>query len=329
MKFPDKIEFVREKPEKVIDHLRGVKRDIIKVNPASLCITAGSGTDAEKLFLAVSDGYKRLYPIRETFILKLLKWFNFPITQLHRYSTGTIISVANDFLLNINANEVFVKLENDEALTIVSDRFTDITDLEILEMCMDKKINSVNRNDFFMSINSTEIQKIKPFPGDDCGIGFNMTNSETGFHSLQMSHYILRYICSNGAMVKINQNDKTRLIHYDYSREYVFEYINDCLKEIDEKKNNITERLRLLKEFAADVKIEESRRKLGGILGYNEANKLIKEYQSKLKLDIVDYDGTAYSLFNFITHKAKSYDIMKRNRLEQLAGDIFLYKSNN
>lgn len=47
----------------------------------------------------------------------------------------TVTSLCNDYLLHIKADKVRMKTENEEELTIVSDRYNDFPDLEVIEMC--------------------------------------------------------------------------------------------------------------------------------------------------------------------------------------------------
>jgi hypothetical protein len=324
MKFADQTVFVSEKPETVISHLKQVKRETITVSPSSLLLQSGKGNGAEGILLAVSNGHSKLYPVRKSFIFKLLRWYSYPEQLLSRLSTETVLSTANDFLLNIKSPEVCVKLENGEALTITGSRYTDIPDLEILELCKKIGMKSVSRNDFFMSINSNEVCKVQPRVGDDCGFGFNISNSETGFRSLRVSHYVLRYSCSNGAIARVGQGRQKPLIHRNVSREYALNYINESIKQAALTRDFVFEKLKSLGNSESEPEIKNTQRKLSGLLGYRESSRLMNEYKKNTKLNLYEFDGSQYSLFNFITSKAKSFDIYKRAQLEQLAGDLFL-----
>lgn len=324
MKLAKPIEFIKAKPEDVIKHLETVKRETVKVAPSSLRLKTGTGNDAEKVYLMISNGKATLHEVREAFIMKLLKWYSFPLHVIPRLSTETIVSVGNDFLLNIKSSYVSIKLENDEALTIMSNRYTDIPDIEILEKCDKMGFKEVSRNDFFMSINSKEVFKTEAVPGDDCGFGYNVFNSETGFGALKISHFILRYICSNGAMVGINNDDFKPLVHYNISREEVFRYIDNSIKELSIKRTEVISKLKSLHSQEDKDKLETVKRKLSGLIGYRNSQKLIEEYTLRSQSIDDDFDGSQYSLFNYLTSKAKTYDIYRRTQLEQIVGDIFL-----
>ena len=324
MKFPEETIFVKTDPKLVIKHLKSVERRIIKTSPATLCLKTGTGNKSENLYLHRNNGVSERYRVRRTFLYKLLKWYSFPVHLLPRLSTETIVSAANDFLLNIYSPYVIVKLENDEALTITSEKYTDIPDLDILEMCSDAGISEVSRDDFCMRIYSEEECRVAPVPGDDCGFGFNLFNSETGFMALKISHYILRYICSNGAVAAVNRGNRT-LIHYNLNRNEVFDYIKSSIKKIGESREQIINKLKLLNQSRADKKtIDAAGRRLSGMLGYQETHKLMKVYEENTISKFEGFDSTKYALFNFITSSAKGYDIHIRARMEEIAGDLFL-----
>jgi hypothetical protein len=79
-----------------------------------------------------------------------------------------------------------------------------------------------------MSITTEEKIKTEPVKGDECGMGLNIVNSETGFRALTVSHYILRYICSNGAVARISDDDDKR---YHYGNEDLNLFVNEKVKK--------------------------------------------------------------------------------------------------
>lgn len=324
MKFAEEKVFTGEKPETVIKHLKSVKREVIKSNPLNLRLVTGKESGAERVILVVSNGGAKYYDVRESFLIKLLRWYNFPVYMMNRLSTETILSAANDFLLNIKSDTVHIKLENEEALTITGKYYTDLTDLDILQMCEELNIGNVSRNDYFMNLNSFKKYEIQPVKGDDCGYGFNIFNSETGFGALRVSHFILRYICKNGATRRINNGERKRLNHRYISRQTALDYINECIAEVEKSNEEIASNLCSLTLLDSESKLEIVNNRLSGILGKKEADILIKEYRKKTERKVKEFEGTQYSLFNFITAKAKDYDIYKRTLLEDLAGNIFL-----
>src|SRR5690606_19868310 len=121
-------EFSNAQPGVVLDFLKSRMLERIEISPSNLKI-ADSG---ELLTLQVMNGSIKEFPLRRTFLYKLLKWYGFPLSQLHRLSYESIASVCNDYLMNIQRDSVIIKIEKGDALTIVSPDYNEITDLEVI-----------------------------------------------------------------------------------------------------------------------------------------------------------------------------------------------------
>lgn len=216
------MEFNNAKINQVADYLENLDRYKIQVSPANLKIN----TDGKNLILtAMEDGVKD-FLIRKSFLHKLLKWYSFPLSQLYRLSIDTIASVCNDYLMNMNRSFVNITIEKNEALTITSPEYNEITDLEVIKSCAALGVRTVSRNDFMLRITTEEKFKFEAVPGDSCGIGINVINSETGFRMLSIAHYILRYVCSNGAIARIDKTGGEK-IHYGHRENELQEFLNE------------------------------------------------------------------------------------------------------
>lgn len=304
------IEFINAKPETVIDHLKNLKRSKIKIGPSNLTIK----NDGKLLILSVMNNGVKEYPIRRAFLYKLLKWYSFPIRQLQRLSNETVISICNDFLLNISRDYVTVTFENDEALTITSPKYNEVTDIEVIKKCADLKIQNISRNDFFLRIITEDKYKFQVVPGDTCGIGMSVVNSETGFRALSVSHYILRYICTNGAMIKIDKENNQK-IHYGYNDDELKLFLDQQIRNAVSNQKQIADSIINLSANAASDHIGKVKKRVESFLGRNEA---------KIILSKVMEDANLYELFNVITESAKRDDLSKRIYLESLAGELIL-----
>ena len=220
--------YYEQKPKLMLKELNSLQRKKITVDPTKLKLK----DDNDKLILQVTNGSVKHYPVRRAFLYKLLKWYWFPTRLIYKLSTESIVSVCNDFLLNIKSDQVIFKIENDEALTITSMKYTDITDQEILEICLPFGIGSVSRSDFCMRMYGRKLLKAEPVVNDKCGFGFNILNSETGFRALGIYHYILRYICTNGAIVPVNGS--STYVHYDKSKKNVLDSLKKNLERLED-----------------------------------------------------------------------------------------------
>ena len=179
-------------------------------------------------------------------------------------------------------------------------------------MCAGLGIKEISRNDFFMRIYTSEKYKTEPIPGDTCGFSFNIFNSETGFRALSIAHYILRYICTNGAVAHIGGNNESR-IHFGHKEGELQEFLNDQILNALNSRMKLIHSIKKSSEEKADNHIKSISLKIDRLLGRNSSQKFLEELKK---------DSTQYDLFNVITSRAKDYDISKRLYLERIAGDL-------
>ncbi len=304
------IEFINASPDEVINYLQDLEREKLRLSPANLKIKS----DGKFLMLSIMDKGIEDYPIRKSFLYKLLKWYSFPMNQLYRLSNETLISICNDYLININREFVNVTIEKGEALTITSPEYNEITDLEVIKKCADLGVRTVSRNDFMMRITTEEKFKFEAVKGDNCGIGLNVINSETGFRTLSIAHFVMRYVCSNGAIVRID-NEANERVHYGYKENELQEFLDEQVELALLKQKDVANSIKNLSNKPVAKFIEIVNRRVESYLGKNESKNFFSELRK---------EATLYDLFNAITNKAKKYDLSKRVLLENLAGDLIL-----
>lgn len=304
------LEFINANPNEVIDYLESLERSKLQINPSNLKVYL----DGKTMVLSVMNKNVKDYPIRKSFFYKLLKWYSFPMNQLYRLSNETVISICNDYLMNINREYVNVTIEKGEALTITSPDYNEITDLEVIKKCTDLGVRTVSRNDFMLRITTEEKFKFEAVPGDDCGIGINVINSETGFRTLSIAHFVMRYVCSNGAIVRIDNDDKER-VHYGYEENELQEFLTEQVGLALLSQQQVADSLRKISNKRAADFVNSVNKRVESYLG---------KYESKNFFSELNEESTLYDLFNVVTHKAKRYDLGKRVLLENLAGDLIL-----
>ncbi len=304
------LEFINANPNEVIDYLESLERSKLQVNSSNLKVNF----DGKTMVLSVMNKGVKDYPIRKSFFYKLLKWYSFPMNQLYRLSNETVISICNDYLMNINREFVNVTIEKGEALTITSPDYNEITDLEVIKKCTDLGVRTVSRNDFMLRITTEEEFKFEAIPGDACGIGLNVINSETGFRTLSIAHFVMRYTCSNGAIVRISNDDKER-VHYGYEENELQEFLDEQVQLALLGQKEVADSLKKLSNKRAAEFVNNVNKRVESYLG---------KYESKNFFGELNEESTLYDLFNIVTNKAKKYDLGKRVLLENLAGDLIL-----
>mgnify|MGYP007123665772 CR=1 FL=1 len=299
-----------KQPSEVISYLKQIERRVITVDPKRLKIFV----DGKQAFLLMDEGLKPIYPIRNAFLLKLLKWFNISYNSISHLSDETITVICNENLSNKKHNQINVTIENGEALTLNSPNYTRISDLEIIEIASKIGISKISRDDFFLRIYTNKIIESSPIVNDVCGFGYNMVNSETGFAPVKLEHFILRYWCKNGATAPISVNEGV-YYHYRNSKQQI---LNSMVKSIEYAPSSRKFFINKLKEstdqkalhYFPDIKF-----RVNSILDYSDNNDFFNGFNNQ---------SSKYELFNHITDNAKQFDLLKRYKLEQLAGNIIL-----
>lgn len=300
--------FEEADPAQVIDFLRGRRLQKFQVAPEDLQVA----NDGTKLVLRMYHGVVSEFPIREAFTLKLLKWYAFPARQLRRLCSETVCSILNDFLLNIKSGDVTLTVENGEALSLTSRRYSFISDLEVLATASPLGLASVSRNDFFTRIYTKLRHNSTPIINDACGMGFNVFNSETGFHALAVHHFVLRYICTNGAIIQVGSGTRQR-IHYGHPASQLRDFMQNEMHRAQNVQKRIAASIQKRSTESCRPMLEETKKRLTTLAGKEAA------------LGVLESLGEGASLFdlaNAVTRFARTLDIGKRLQAETIGGEI-------
>ncbi len=308
MNLPEGLEFKNADPAKVISHLCGLDRKNIITAPELLEVVYDGG----EVLLRVSNGSENLYPVRKSFLYKILNWYHFQKELIPKLTMKTLVSIANDFIRNIKSREVNVKIENGEALTITSQNYTEFSDLMVIDIAKEYGIQSISRNDFFMRIYIKNVRDIEPIKGEVFGFGYNIFNSETGFRALSIIPFVLRYICENGAIIQETSSTKS-MCHFGYKPVEMKEYLLNEFQKTEKSISNISSGLVEISRHRA----KEFTRKLIPSL-----DKMMFRTEREVLLKKLKDDATGFDLYNLLTSYAKNFEIGKQLYLEQLAGKL-------
>lgn len=301
-------EFSQASPAEVMHFLKSRSLAEMTVQPERLHIA----NDGRALILQVSNGYIHEYPIRKAFLFKLLKWFSFPITQIPRLDIETVTSILNDYLVAIRSGEVTITVEDGDALTITSRSYTRLADLDVLKLCSRLGVESVSRSDFFLRVYSEVKLKKEIVRGDECGFGYNVLNSETGFRAVSLFHYILRYICSNGAVVPVEKK-RDRRVHYGYVPGELEEWLKERIALGEERRDHV------IASLTGALEKKASQRK-AGLAG--RINAVLGKGKGEALLNRLPEDASVFDAMNLITSEAQRFDIGRRLQMETIAGGI-------
>lgn len=302
--------FERRPTEEVLDYMRSNLYQKVLTSPRDLEIV----NESDSLFLDINARQKMRVPIRTSFLNKLLLWFNLPNNLVKIVSEDLFLNLINEVLHKIRSKQVVVKLENEQALTITSTLFTELRDLELFEQIKHLDITAISKNDFITRFFTNKKAKQEILPNDYFGFGYNITNSETGFSALAIEHYILRYVCRNGAVAPFSLSERKKY-HYNLPLERMKKFIDDQLNYASQSRMNIVNAIKQ----SSDIDAVKSRYQIMQKLNYLLENRGGNDFMNGF-----DWNQSKYDVFNYITHNAKSFDVNKRYRLEGFAGEIIL-----
>ncbi|KAF0147643.1 MAG: hypothetical protein FD143_3022 [Ignavibacteria bacterium] len=290
-----------------IDYLHSFNTKTILIEPEKIFVR----NEDKALYLVIFDGSTYEYLIRRSFLEKLFKWYSFPIRQLEYFDIDTITAMCNDYIINIKAKYVNIKIEDGDALTITSEKFSDVNDIELIQNLDTQGIERIFIDDYTTSIRIEEKFRMKPFRGDEFGMGMLISNSETGFSAVKIKDYLLRYVCSNGAYIH-ETNSTAKFYHYNLFVQSVFDKVNAMLEDIEVRGGKIEARIRKMEEPISSE----------SILQINK--NITRATAIKLLNDVIDTDRTLsrYELFNLITERAKAFDQTRRMIIEGIAGNL-------
>lgn len=314
MKLIDGKIFDRVNPQIVIEYLKNLDSKIIDVDPRTVRLIK---SDNDILKLEISSGIKEFYSVRKSFLYKLLKWYNISYHNINHFNIDTIVAICNDNLKAISNNNyhsyIKLKIENDEAVGIVSSRFTTITDLEIINLAEQFHIDTISRDDFNLRIYTTIKENSEPIVGDRFGYGFNIVNSETGFSPVKAENFILRYWCTNGATTKIT-NDQHSFNHYNMNKNDVINILTQTLNNSSSIRGLFDEKIKKALKIKAELFFPNIQYQVGNIIGTSKGFKFFNDFDEK--------NASKYDLFNYITDNAKRFNLLEKYQLEQLGGNI-------
>lgn len=296
--------------EEVLDFFKSRQRRKIEISPKNIELV----NVKNNLLLKLKANKIAEYPVRTSFLRKLLKWNSLPEDLVRKIGQDLFIKVLNKTLKNFKSWNVDIHIEDNEAKTITSKLYSEVTNLEIYDVIKDLEITKISHNDYMTRFYTKKKFEGAPIVNDHCGFGFDIVNSETGFAALALNHYILRYVCTNGATAPINMYN-WKQDHYAKDKNYLIDYIKNQIERADLSRKILFYKIKKSNDEKSIYLKQQITSKLNGILEWDKRIAFINSF---------NWNGSKYDLFNYITDKAKPFDLTKRFQLERLAGEIIL-----
>jgi hypothetical protein len=319
MKYAENKTFALAKPGEVIKYLESRERTVKAFSPSSLQLIL----DNEMPLLETRNGTVLHHPVRKSFCHKLLRWYLFPLNQLKKLSDETVISICNDYLRKFTAEKVNVIFDNDDAITVTSTNYTDIPDLTLLRLAENLKIAKVSKDDFILRIYGEEIVKKEPIVNDPCGFSFNIISSDTGFRTIFLTHYVLRYSCTNGAVLPIGGTNRNKISHVNNGKTEILELLETQISQMKSEFDAVSKAIAKMTHESADSYVKKIKAQILPSWGRAFTKDFFSEWDKETETGRAQ---TKYDLYNFITEKAKKHNLVHRFYFEELAGKLISEK---
>lgn len=179
--------------------------------------------------------------------------------------------------------------------------------------------------------------ELEPQVGDITGIGLRITNSETGFRGLKASSFLLRLVCTNGAVLSNNWANVAwsydPRMNYRHSLDNFFKqleqlslgvsHLRESYRTLIQKKLSVLGLVNLWRSVNRIVGQTDA----DGILGLppDERKSLVKATKERRPGDnshLEETDRSYWEAYNAITERARQYDFLRWRQLERLAGRL-------
>jgi len=308
------ITFNNSPAKEVVDYFRSRELRKIEISPLALNVFNCN----RHMFVRVKTDKYEEYPVRTSFLQKMLRWHNLPVDLPSKISPETLMALLNESFHTIKSGNIFVNLEDGEAKTVVSNYFCDLNNLEILGAVANQKVEKISHDDYMTRFFTKEKFKMEPVVGDQCGFAYSIVNSETGFAKLSSEHFILRYVCTNGATASISQG-KNKYVHYNKDKDEMLSFLQKSFEEGEYGRNQLIEKIKKSSDAGAiDFQLDV----------YKLLKDVISVYDRTSFFSEFDWNSSKYDLFNYLTSKAKEFNITKRYSIEKAAGELINISRN-
>ena len=313
--------------------LEDVKKTIVAEDKKCKDITATFG-DMEFLGDEGIKIKKSLYKLNAYSLSNLLYKLQIQRKTLDKFSESFQQKMINERLKQLGTDGCIARVKNDRLRVLVSpnyvksDNIDIVNQLSTVDLIDEYFVKRFNLDDFSMKIDLVKnngrrsIGMMTDGKLDEFEHGFSASNSEVGLYSLDLSSFLYRLICTNGAVAKdsifsINQR------HYGRNAQINIQDRFNLLKESSAK---LFDKLGSLKDSPienADNDFFESffkelRKKNKSFYASKELReKVTNNYNIESQLTENNY----YTLFNAITRTARDeQNVDKKFELESLAG---------
>ncbi len=286
---------------------------------------------------------KKTFPMRDSAMKTLLSTFQMPKTFYYsKAPTDMLIHDVNRMKEEYTSDSVLmVHFVDDEIRAVSNPNLVEILASEVLEN------SNITSESFYKAaysdlgirvLSQDKDQEIKVTKGDVIAIGNELMHSEIGTLSLGASPFLLRLVCTNGAVIRERSpllNSFSFRLFTSKSKDTILRNFGSALSAISVNTSDLRRTFKIMKE--------KSIKDLN--YGINYANKIrnaigkenfdlitdltVKIMDKKKEKVVINEDVSLYTLLDKSTRLAKKFDFLTRRRIENLAGNLITMTANN
>ncbi len=165
----------------------------------------------------------------------------------------------------------------------------------------------------------TDRLTFQPTVGDTMSGGWEITDNEFGKVALSMNQFLLRLVCTNGAVV--SEKEQNRYVHRGWQREDLIKHLSSVGEATLSRMKGLNDKLRMLAETRLGEsqfsRLEQASAKSLGRTG-------LETYRSSLTTDSSIYDA-----YNHLTYVSQQKKLGPNRDLEMIAGQLLMKHSED
>jgi len=265
-------------------------------------------------FVAFGSGDER--PITKSAYVQLLHFVSLNWEDVQQGDLPDVMSQVQTRLQD-RPGQLLLRTKSRTVQAILSPTYTPVTNLDILQaakesLAMSKATVTVFRG-YLRLTGVTDRVTFQPAVGDILSGGWEITNNEFGKGVLSMNQFLLRLVCTNGAVVHDGEAEH-RYVHRGWQREGLVQHLSTIGEATISRMGGMDERLRRMTETRLGTHRHvdlgrASARALGkaGVETFNET---------------LTPDSSVYDAYNHLTFVSQKKKLGPRRELEIIAGGL-------
>jgi len=263
----------------------------------------------------IAVGRKDEMPLTRSAFIQLLHFVSLKWEDVRGVDLPDVMSQVQTRLKD-RPGQLMVRRKRHTVQAILSPTYTPVTNLDILtaakaSLDISKARVTVFRG-YLRLTGVTDRMTFQPAVGDILSGGWEITNNEFGKGALSMSQFVLRLICTNGAVV--SDEEDHRYMHRGWERAGLVQHLSTIGEATISRMGGMDERLHRMTESRLGTRRH-------GDLGQVSARALGKAGLQEFH-EVIKPDSSVYDAYNHLTLVSQQKKLGPRRELELIAGSL-------